>query len=120
MLYASWTEKPMWSLPMKPALGVYWTAVRLLLMVAVPFVGGCVMFVMLTFCPSEVVSTGSVLVGGGVVLMAVTRVGQATAGVVKEMLSRKLPTVGLPPALLTAPNRKRLMNWPAGTMYVPL
>jgi hypothetical protein len=38
------------------------------------------------------------------VFTAVTLVGQATAGVVNAIESRKLPTVGLPPAELMAPN----------------
>jgi hypothetical protein len=56
------------------------------------------------------VSTGSELVGGGFVLMAVTLVGHATAGVVKAIESKKLPTVGFPPALLLAPNENLVMN----------
>ena len=110
LLYASDIENPTRSVPMKPAFGVYIKLLRLELMVAVPLNGGCVMDVMDVFRPREVDSTGSVLVGGGDVLMAVTRVGQATAGVVNAMLSRKLPMVGLPPAELTAPNRNRVMN----------
>ena len=62
------------------------------------------MAAMVVLSPSDVVSTNSELVGGGFELMAVTLVEQATAGVVKAIESRKLPTVGLPPAVLTAPN----------------
>jgi hypothetical protein len=89
---------------MKPGLGIYSSVVRLPPTVAVPLLGGCVMAVIVVFRPRDVVSTGSELVGGGYVLIALTLVGHATAGVVKAIESRKFPTVGLPPAELTAPN----------------
>jgi hypothetical protein len=54
--------------------------VRAVPMTADPLLGGAVMLLMVLLTPSDVVSTESVVVGGGLVLTAVTLVGHATAG----------------------------------------